>query len=73
MKDRMALKMIEDAEAQGELRPGMTIIEPTSGNTGIGLALVQQLADAMKARIEVSNAEPGARFVLRLPRRAAAD
>lgn len=40
MKDRMALKMIEDAEAQGLLKPGGTIIEGTSGNTGMGLALV---------------------------------
>lgn len=39
MKDRMALKMIEDAEARGDLKPGGTIIEGTSGNTGMGLAL----------------------------------
>lgn len=39
MKDRMALKMIEDAEASGQLKPGGTIIEGTSGNTGMGLAL----------------------------------
>ena len=40
IKDRMALKMIEDAEANGALKPGGTIIEGTSGNTGMGLALV---------------------------------
>ena len=40
MKDRMALKMIEDAEKEGILKPGGTIIEGTSGNTGMGLALV---------------------------------
>ena len=42
VKDRIALKMIEAAEASGELRPGGTIVEPTSGNTGVGLALVGQ-------------------------------
>ncbi|EHR63062.1 cystathionine beta-synthase [Saccharomonospora cyanea] len=42
VKDRIAQRMIEAAEASGELRPGGTIVEPTSGNTGVGLAMVAQ-------------------------------
>src|SRR5688572_9673812 len=40
VKDRIALAMVEDAERQGTLKPGGTMVEPTSGNTGIGLAMV---------------------------------
>src|SRR5215203_7292091 len=40
IKDRIAVKMIEDAESEGKLKPGGTIIEGTSGNTGMGLAIV---------------------------------
>jgi len=43
IKDRIALAMVEDAEARGELEPGQQLIEPTSGNTGIALALVAKL------------------------------
>ena len=40
VKDRLALAVIEDAEKSGKLRPGMTVVEATSGNTGIALAMV---------------------------------
>jgi cystathionine beta-synthase len=42
VKDRIALRMVEDAEKAGLLQAGGTIVEPTSGNTGVGLALVAQ-------------------------------
>ncbi len=42
VKDRIAIRMVESAEASGELKPGGTIVEPTSGNTGVGLAMVAQ-------------------------------
>ena len=42
VKDRIAVRMVEAAEAAGELQPGGTIVEPTSGNTGVGLAMVAQ-------------------------------
>src|SRR5438045_586328 len=40
VKDRLAIAMIEDGERRGVLKPGMTVVEPTSGNTGIALAMV---------------------------------
>ena len=64
-KDRIALKMIDLAEADGVLAPGATILEPSSGNTGIGLALVAKLrglpAPGRDARQRVDRAPPAAR------------
>ena len=54
IKDRLAVAIVEDAEASGRLRPGMTIIEATAGNTGIGLALV---LGAPAARDSISETE----------------
>lgn len=39
MKDRIGYRMVEDAEAEGRLKPGCTLVEPTSGNTGVGIAM----------------------------------
>ena len=61
VKDRIAKKMIDDAEATGKLKPGSVIIEPTSGNTGIGLAAV---AAAKGYRIIIVMKAYGAELVL---------
>ena len=55
IKDRIALKMIEQAEADNRLRPGMTIVEPTSGNTGIALAMIGRVKN-YKVTIYMSEA-----------------
>ena len=49
IKDRIAKNMLDEAEKSGKLKPGMTIIEPTSGNTGIGLALCGVLTTYISA------------------------
>ena len=68
IKDRIAVKMINEAERDGRLRPGQTIIEATSGNTGIGLAIVKHIAFHHHGKISVCSGEGGgSEFHLVLP------
>ena len=58
VKDRVARALIEDAEEKGAIRPGQTILEPTSGNTGIGLALVSRIKGYPLKCVMPSNVSP---------------
>jgi cysteine synthase B len=66
IKDRVAKKMIEDAEAAGELEPGRALLEPTSGNTGISLALVASLKGYPLTCVIPENATEERKRLLRL-------
>ena len=65
VKDRIAKYMIEAAEARGELKPGDTILEPTSGNTGIGLALIGRLKGYKVVCVMPENVSPERSQLLR--------
>jgi cysteine synthase len=64
VKDRVALRMIEEAEKDGRLQPGQTLLEPTSGNTGIGMALVARLKGYGLKCVMPSNVSPERRQLL---------
>src|SRR3954464_6354277 len=66
IKDRVALALIEDAEAKGELEPGRELLEPTSGNTGIALALVAKLKGYRLTCVMPDNVTEERRRLLRL-------
>ena len=64
IKDRAALNMIRVAEADGSLRPGATILEPTSGNTGIALAMAAKMAGYRLVCVMPENTSPERRQIL---------
>ena len=64
VKDRIAVTMIEEAEKNGTLSPGQTLIEPTSGNTGIGLAMVCRLKGYPLVCVMPENVSPERRQLL---------
>ena len=66
VKDRIALAMVTAAEADGRLRPGQTILEPSSGNTGIGLALVCRLKGYRLRVVLPENVSPERRQLLEI-------
>src|SRR5215211_6053332 len=66
IKDRAALRMIEAAEKDGSLRPGCTILEPTSGNTGISLAMAAQLRGYRLVCVMPENTSEERRQLLRM-------
>jgi [CysO sulfur-carrier protein]-thiocarboxylate-dependent cysteine synthase len=66
IKDRVALAMVEEAEARGELEPGRELLEPTSGNTGIALALVAKLKGYLLTCVMPENVTEERRRLLRL-------
>ncbi|MFP5282696.1 MAG: PLP-dependent cysteine synthase family protein [Actinomycetes bacterium] len=66
IKDRAALQMIQAAEADGTLRPGCTILEPTSGNTGISLAMAAKLAGYDLVCVMPENTSPERRQILQM-------
>ena len=66
VKDRAALRMLQDAEASGRLSPGSTILEPTSGNTGISLAMVARLRGYRLVCVMPENTSPERRQLLRM-------
>jgi cysteine synthase B len=66
VKDRIALAMVEDAEREGRLRPGDTVLEPSSGNTGIGLALVCRVKGYRLKVVLPENVSPERRQLLEI-------